>query len=186
MIRLYGSPRTRVNRVMWLLEEMGIEYELRDVFEKPGDPPTEEIRSLNPNAKVPVLVSGDFVMWESLAINHYLARKYGSPLWPTSEVDRARALQWSFWVVTEVEPFLWEMWQHRERLPLAERDTSRANQAESMLHAALETFENHLASHDWVVGPEFSVADLNLESYIIRARHGGYNLALHPHVYGWI
>ncbi len=53
MIRLYGSPRTRVNRVMWLLEEMGIEYDLRDAFEKPGDPPTEEIRRLNPNAKVP-------------------------------------------------------------------------------------------------------------------------------------
>jgi glutathione S-transferase len=54
---------------MWLLEEMGLEYELRDAFDKPGDPPTEEIRRLNPNAKVPVLESGDFVMWESLAIN---------------------------------------------------------------------------------------------------------------------
>ncbi len=170
---------------MWALAELDVEYQLELVrpYEETNTP---ALVALNPNAKIPVLVDGDLTLWESLAINLYLAKKFGSPLWPETELDRAHIVQWSFWVVTEVEPFLWEMWQHRGRLAKGERDAARANQAESILHAALETFENYLVSREWVVGQAFSLADLNLESYIIRARHGGYHLARHPNIYSWI
>ena len=97
MIRLYGSPRTRANRVMWLLEEMGIEYEQRDAFANPGDPPTEEVARLNPNARVPILESGDFVMWESLAINLHLVEHHGGELAPRTDAGKAGALQWTLW-----------------------------------------------------------------------------------------
>ncbi len=50
----------------------------------------------------------------------------------------------------------------------------------------METLDDHLAERDWVVGDAFSVADLNLESYLIRARHGGYDLSGHANIYRWI
>ncbi|MCH8141473.1 MAG: glutathione S-transferase family protein [Proteobacteria bacterium] len=185
MLTLYGVPASQASRCMWALQELGVNYQLELVrpYEETNTP---ELKALNPNGKIPVLVDGDLTLWESLAINLYLAQRYGSPLWPASELHRAHVLQWSFWVITEVEPFLWEMWQHRERLKESERDAARADQAESILHAALETFENHLASREWVVGQKFSVADLNVESYIIRARHGGYDLAQHSNIDRWI
>ena len=70
------------------VEELGVEYALESVrpYEDTGSP---ELVRLNPNAKIPVLEDGELVLWESLAINLYLARKFGAPLWPDDERDRA-------------------------------------------------------------------------------------------------
>ena len=185
MLKLHGIPASQASRCLWALEELGAQYELVNVrpYEDTHSP---ELEKLNPNAKVPVLEDGDVVLWESLAINLYLARKFGPPLWPDNSKDQAHALQWSIWVVTEAEPHLWTMWMHRERLPAEERDEGRATEAETRLRAALELLDQQLASSRWIVGSEFSVADLNLESYVIRARHSGYDLAEHLHLFSWI
>ena len=124
MIRLYGSPRTRANRVMWLLEEMGIEYELREAFEKSDDPPTEDVRRLHPGAKVPILESGDFVMWESLAINLHLVDRHGGDLAPRTEAGKAAVLQWTLWSATELETRVFEV--SRNRLPQVDREPDEA------------------------------------------------------------
>ena len=102
MIHLYGPPQTRTNRVMWVLEELGLEYELHVGFEE-DETPTEALRRLNPNAKVPVFVNGDFVMWESLAINLHLVDHHGGELAATTEPGRAQILQWTLWAATELE-----------------------------------------------------------------------------------
>lgn len=185
MLKLYGVPASQASRCLWALEELGVEYALETVrpYEDTNSP---ELKALNPNGKIPVLEDGELVLWESLAINLYLARKFGAPLWPDREEDQTHALQWSIWVVTEAEPHLWEMWMYRDRLPPDERDEARATAAETKLRAALELLDQHLASSPWIVGSAFSVADLNLESYVIRARHSGYDLAEHLHLYSWI
>jgi glutathione S-transferase len=185
MLKLYGIPASQASRCLWALEELGVEYALERVrpYEDTQKP---ELLELNPNGKVPVLLDGELVLWESLAINLYLAQKFGAPLWPEDAIDRAHALQWSVWVGGEVEPHLWSMRMHRELLPANERIEARATEAETKLRGALELLDRHLASSPWVVGTAFSVADLNLESYIIRARRGGYDLAEHLHLHSWI
>lgn len=117
MLKLYGVPASQASRCLWALEELGVEYALETVrpYEDTNSP---ELKALNPNAKIPVLEDGELVLWESLAINLYLARKFGAPLWPDREEDQTHALQWSIWVVTEAEPHLWEMWMYRHRLHL--------------------------------------------------------------------
>ena len=139
--------------------------------------------AVNPNGKVPVLMDGDLVLWESLAINLYLARQYGAPLWPRGTAEQATAIQWSFWVVTEVEPHLWEMWQCRA---VPNPDEQSAQAAEDRLRDSLTILDAHLSTRRWITGEAFSVADLNLESYIIRARRGRYDLAAHTHLWSWI
>jgi glutathione S-transferase len=167
---------------MWALEELGLAYEL-EIVRPYQDTRAASLLAVNPNGKIPVLIDGDLVLWESLAINLYLAHQYGAPLWPTAHTEQAIALQWSFWVVTEVEPHLWEMWQARSA---TRPDEARARIAEDRLRAALTILDSHLADRNWITDGGFSVADLNLESYIIRARRGGFELTTHTNLWAWI
>jgi glutathione S-transferase len=173
MIRLYGSPRTRVNRVMWLLEEMGIEYELRDAFEKPGDPPTEEIRRLNPNAKVP-------------AINLHLVERHGGDLAPKTEAGRAGVLQWTLWAATELEPRVLEV--SRNRLPQLDRepDETLALAAERELLPTLRVLDDALAGSGHPVEGRFTIADVNVGSVLAPALPSRVDLAPVANVEKWI
>src|SRR6266704_3003775 len=96
MIKLYGIPRSRAMRPLWMLEELGLPYEQVKVSFV-NDTRKPEFLRLNPNGHIPVLQDGDLVLWESLAINLYLARKYDKGLWPKRVEDEGRAFQWSLW-----------------------------------------------------------------------------------------
>src|SRR5215510_11551397 len=115
MIKLYGSRPTRSTRAAWMLEELGLEYELVDKF----DPRSAEFLAHNPNGKLPTLVDDGFAVWESMAVNLYLAQKYGGGLWPARFEDQTRASMWSFWAMTELEQPLYATIALRRRDPKA-------------------------------------------------------------------
>jgi glutathione S-transferase len=96
MIKLYGVPGSRAMRALWMLEELGVPYENVPVDFVSGTKQAE-FKRLNPNGHIPVLEDGDLVLFESLAINLYLARKYDKGLWPTTVENEGRAYQWSLW-----------------------------------------------------------------------------------------
>src|SRR4029077_20675998 len=100
MLRLYGNPRSRATRCVWMLEEMGEPYELIETSVRPDVLHKPEYLRLNPNARIPTLVDGDVVLWESMAINLYLAQKSG-PMHAASAAATALAAQWSFWAMLE-------------------------------------------------------------------------------------
>ena len=126
MIKLYGISRSRAMRPLWMLEELGLPYEHVKVSFV-NDTRKPEFLRLNPNGHIPVLQDGDLVLWESMAINLYLARKYDKGLWPKRVEDGGRAFQWSLWSMTELEePVL--TWA-----PLAGLDLSGARNAQGWL-----------------------------------------------------
>jgi glutathione S-transferase len=86
-----------------MLEEMGQPYELVETSAHPDDVQTREYLQLNPNGRIPTLVDGELVLWESLAINLYLAQKYEGPLHAGSPEVVAQVTQWSLWAVLEIE-----------------------------------------------------------------------------------
>src|SRR5262249_14596027 len=102
MIALYGVPMSRAIRPLWMLEELGVPYENVKI-DFTGGSRTPEYLKINPNGHIPALRDGDLTLWESLAINLYLARKYDRGLWPTTVEDEGRAFQWSIWAMTELE-----------------------------------------------------------------------------------
>src|SRR5262249_18009184 len=107
-----------------MLEECGVAYEhVRIPF---ADLSGAAYAGLNPNARVPTLIDGDLVLWESLAINLYLAQRYGGSLWPAGEPARAHTLQWTMFAVTELEPYIETMLRNRVLLPPAERSAEQA------------------------------------------------------------
>ena len=75
MLQLYGNARSRAMRCLWMLEEMGEPYQLIEKSTRPEELQSAEFVRLNPNARIPTLVDGDLVLWESMAINLYLAAK---------------------------------------------------------------------------------------------------------------
>ena len=93
-MKLYGTPASRAMRSIWAAEEVGVDYELipTSFLEESK---TSEYLAINPNGRIPALVDGDLVLFESMAINLYLAKTYGGKLYPGNPHDEARALQWT-------------------------------------------------------------------------------------------
>src|ERR1700678_2758008 len=143
MTKLHGTSRSRSARSLWALEELGVPYEHLPM-------PTTDAKSpahlkLNPNGHVPVLEDDGPVVWESMAINLYLAEKYGkNSLWPSDPAARADIYKWSFFAMTEVEPQLLNILRHRVLLPVEQRDEKAAQAAVEALKAPLNALEGAL------------------------------------------
>lgn len=193
MIRLYGSPITRAQRVMWMLDEIGVRYEQVPTAGVPsllGDPvPREEVERLNPSGKVPVLVDGDLVLSESYAINLYLAMQYESDLTPRDHREWARALQWTAWIATEIERDLGLSIALRRGGGLASAPARLREHDAFVLwgtRMALRTLESALDGGDWLAADRFTVADLNVASMLALAGPAGISLSEAPRVEEWL
>ena len=126
-LRIYGVARTRAFRALWVAEELGVPYQHLPIEIGDAGARTPEFLALNPNGRLPVIVDDGFVLFESLAITLYLAKKHSlGKLYPATLEGEARAWQWSFWAIAEVDRGvnIWSL--HAVRLPPAERDAGAA------------------------------------------------------------
>ena len=119
MLKIYGQTRSRTFRVLWLCKESNIAFQQEPIsIHVPNAQAKEEwYTKLNPNARIPTIDDDGFVMWESGAINLYLAKKYKSPLWPATAQDEGNALQWAFYIANDVEPPMITVFQNRFVFP---------------------------------------------------------------------
>jgi glutathione S-transferase len=154
MLELYGNPRSRAMRCLWMLEEIGVPYRLIEKSTSADDLQIPEYLRLNPNARIPTLVDGSFVLWESMAINLYLAQKYEGPMHCTEAEVLGLSAQWSFWAMSEMEHLLLDLPQHRALLPEFARDPSYAERAQLLLNKPLEVLNNSLAGRKYLVCAE--------------------------------
>src|SRR6202008_300942 len=130
-LKIYGVARSRAFRTLWMAKELGLDYEHIKVDFATGDTRLPEHLVLNPNGHVPVIDDDGFILWESMAINLYLAKRYDrSGLYPPRLEDEARAWQWSFWGMTEVERPLLTALLNRVVYPESGRDAEAADEAE--------------------------------------------------------
>jgi glutathione S-transferase len=162
-MKLYEFGPTRSLRARWALQELGVEFEPVKVNILQGELGTPEFRRLNPAAKLPVLVDGDFVLTESAAIVLYLAEKYPERrLIPSDLRERAEMYRWLMFTVTELEQPLWRMTRHRSLYPEAERlpgDIAIAGREFSQMAAVLDA---HMRGREFVAGRSVTVADFVL------------------------
>jgi len=168
-----------------MLEEMGKPYQLVEKTTRADDLQSAEYLRLNPNARIPTLVDGDLVLWESMAINLYLAQKYEGPMHCAEPAVVGLATQCSFWVMLETEALLLDLLQHRAVLPEFARDASYAERDELLLKKPLGLLNDGLAGRNYLVGNSFTVADLNVASVLIWGKMARLNLSKHPEVGRW-
>jgi glutathione S-transferase len=167
MIKLYGISASRAARCLWMLEELGVPYEnVPTSFI--GDTKKPEYLALNPNGHIPTLDDDGLVLWESMAINLHLARKYGAKagLWPAADADQSRTVMWSIWGMTEIEPPALKVLMNRVFLPEAQRSADAAAEGERELQKPLGVLEGALAKTPYLLGQSFTAADLNVHSIL--------------------
>ncbi|MEG3190837.1 glutathione S-transferase family protein [Lysobacter sp. D1-1-M9] len=162
MIKLYGTPPTRALRVIWVLNELGLEYESHPVDLLQGEAGRPPFRDLNPAAKVPVLVDGDVVLTESAAIQLYLADKHPEAgLIPETVEDRGQMYRWIFFLVTEIEQPLWRIARHTFIYPEDKRLPQDVDLARQECRQMVAVLERHMEGREFMAGDRLSVADLN-------------------------
>lgn len=169
MLKLYGSARSRGVRCLWMLGELGIPYDHKDYLPRSAETKTAEFLAMNPNARVPVIDDDGFVLSESMAINFYLAKKHGSPLFPKDPKAEALTLQWMLWETDRLDRQIVNFVNHTSGLPAAERKPEAAAAAWAEVTPAFDVLESHLAKNQWLAGDAFSLADLNVASALYRA-----------------
>ena len=185
MIKLYGTAMSRSARCLWALEELGLQY--AHVPTAVADAKKPEHLKINPAGHIPALDDNGTVLFESMAINLYLADKYGkAPFWPATPEDRGRAAQWSFWVMTEVEPHLITILRQRLLNPPGQRDEKAAEQAAEALKAPLKVVNDHLSGKEWILGKDFTIADLNVASVMSFAMLVKLDMSATPAVQAWL
>jgi len=179
--------RSRAFRTLWMAKELGLDYDHVKVDFATGETRTPAHLALNPNGHIPVIDEDGFVLWESMAINLYLAKKHSlGRLYPTRPEDEARAWQWSFWGMTEVErPVLTALF-NRAILPEDKRDAAAADSAERVLAQPLKVLDGVLGRGTNLLGDNFTVADLNVASILSWARPANVNVAPFPKVAEWL
>jgi glutathione S-transferase len=186
-LKIYGVARSRAFRTLWMAKELGLDYEHVKVDFAAGETRTPAHLALNPNGHIPVIEDDRFLLWESMAINLYLAKKYGAgTLYPTGLEDEARAWQWSFWGMTEIErPVLTALF-NRAILPEDQRDAAAADAAEKALGQPLRVLEGALGGSTNLLGNNFTVADLNVASVLAWARPAQIDLSAFPKAAEWL
>lgn len=167
MMKLYGTPPTRALRVIWLLNELGLEYEMIPVDLMKGEHRKQDFLTLNPTAKVPVLVDGSLVVTESAAIQLYLADRYPQAgLIPETVEDRAQMYRWIFFLVTEIEQPLWRIARHTFVYPEEKRIPEDVDLAREECVEMIAVLERHMEGREFMVADWLSVADFNA-AYIL-------------------
>ena len=142
--------------------------------------------ALNPNARVPTIDDDGFVMWESAAINLYLAEKYRSPLWPADAKGKGRTLQWAFFTANDIEPNMILVMLHRVMFPPEKRNPTIADDADAKLQPRLKIFDSYLEKNKFFGIDRWDMADFMVASVCYSFFAMKYDLSKYPHLQKWL
>ena len=182
--KLYGVSGSRALRSIWAIEEVGIEYEHVPMhFSKAGS--DTDYLAVNPNGRIPALVDGEVTLFESMAINLYLAKTYGGDLYPSDPADEARAIQWSVWGISEIEPLQMRIVIQKFFVPKEQQDANEVQAAAESLERPLKVLNAHLANRQYLLGDTFTIADLNLAGVMLLLKMVGQDISHHENVQRW-
>jgi glutathione S-transferase len=164
-MKLYWAPQTRSARALWMLEELGVDYELQLVdIRDPNRDDSDEFREASPMGKVPALVDRDVRMSESAAICLYLADRYSpGELAPAiDDPSRGKFLYWLMYTPAVIEPAMSEKFNGIE--------PARQRNGWGDFELMIETLERGLGDREWILGDTFTAADVMLGSSTVFMR----------------
>jgi len=188
MLKLYGQYRSRAFRVAWLCKESNIPYEHVNVTVNVEGATCKnpDYVKLNPNARVPTIDDDGCIMWESAAINLYLAEKYRSPLWPSDLKGKGRMYQWAFFIANDVEANMILAMQHRVMFPPEKRNPAIADEADAKLQPRLKVLDDFLQKNAFFGGERWNMADFMIASVCYSFFIMKYDLGKYAHFQKWL
>ncbi|HEU0045399.1 glutathione S-transferase family protein [Sphingomonas sp.] len=183
---LWGHPYSRAHRVMWMLRELDLRFEHVPTNFMSGETREPAFLRVNPNGRVPVLDDDGFVIFESLAINLYLSRKYGGDTAARGLVEEAQAVQWSLWEAAEIEKPLLFAAANLFLFPEDQRDPGLAAIGLSKLERPFGVLEALLTERPYLLGDRFTVADLNVAGPMSLIPLAGVPIDRYPRLSDWL
>lgn len=154
MYKVYGAVQSRAFRVLWTLEELGQSYELHEI-----KPHSAEALALNASGKIPILVDGDAVLTDSVAIITYLADKHGQMTYPAGTIERAEQDALTHTILDEMDAVLWTAARHRAFLPEDLRVPGISDSLKWEFERNLERLGKRFAG-PFLQGAEMTIADI--------------------------
>ncbi len=173
-------------RCIWFAEELGLDYEIVEVDFQKGEHKTPEYLKMNPNGKVPTMMDGDFVLWESLAICYYMMeKKEAVEFVGVNAQEHGLVNQWNIWAVIHLygdafAPLVLQKWRGTP-------DTDATKLAlETNLPRFLGVLENRLAGREYVALDQFTLADLTIMSVVQSYKFIGYDMGNYSNINAWM
>ena len=175
---LWGAGTGRAMRAHWALAELGLDYASRPIQPRTGETKTPEYTALTARQKIPLLQDGDFTITESAAIVTYLSDTYASEataLVPSGAKERARCLEWCFFVISELDAAsLYVIRRHRYLAETYGSAPEVCEQAAAYFGQQMRTVERQLAeSRPFLLGDRLTVADILLSTCLTWATSYG-------------
>jgi glutathione S-transferase len=188
-MQLYHHPFSpSARRVLLAADHLGIALDLVEInLADPGD--RRRIEELNDNGKIPVLVDGDLVLWESCAIMQYLADGTpGQTIYPQDRAARADVNRWMFWTCQHFAPALgvfgWEnMW--KKVVTGEEADLTELARGARDVARAATVLDKHLSTRRWLVGDGVTLADYAMVAPLMYKEQARLPLDDYPHLLAW-
>ena len=182
-LTIYGPAQSRAMRALWMAHELGLDFDNQPGFGDTG--PGEALLAVNPMGQVPAIEDDGFALSESMAINIYLAKKHGK-LAPATLEDEAQTLRWCFWAMTAVEKTMLDVLLNSRGLMGREKDDAAAKAGIEELQRPFNVLNAALEGRDYLVGSEFSVADLNVSSVFAWGHMAGVDFSAQPNIASWL
>lgn len=187
MIRLYGPLNSRAARCLWMLEELSIPYEHVPLDDLSREERRKAIGKVTLTGKAPAMEDGTLKLFESTAINLYLAAKYDDrELWPATQAQRAHVLQWALFAMTELEPHIVTMFMQKFVHTGNGHNEAAAQAAQAALAEPLGVLEKQLTRRSYLLGDQFTAADLICVSVLDMLGMLGFDVAPWANVNKWI
>jgi glutathione S-transferase len=182
-LKLYDLDRSgNCYKVRLLLSMLGLDYVRVRIDSTAGESQTPEFKRLNPRGQIPVLLDGETLIWDSMAILVYLARRYGGGhLLPTDALGEARVMQWLAVSENELQYGL-----ARARLTVLFNKPFDLEQCHRDARPGLEAMEQRVNGHPWLAAEHPTIADLACYPYVALAHEGQFSLQPYPQVRAWL
>ena len=185
MIRVLGRQTSgNVQKVLFMLEELGVKYVREDYGRQFNNTNTDAYRKLNPNMKVPTLVDGDTVTWESNTILRYLAATHKPALTGATPAEKTQVERWMDWLLASVNAPYLAVFKDAKK-PAAERGADFATQSAELV-SLLNILDGHLAGKSWLALDRFTIADIAVAPIVKRCVEFPIEKPALPEVSRWL
>ncbi len=186
-LKIYGIAKSRAFRTMWVAAEAGVPYEQIQINWADQTSKTPEFLKINPMGQVPAIEDGGLVLSESMAINLYIAKKYGKGgFYPTDLASEARLWQWTFFAATSIERPMGLVGYNRFGLAPEKRSEAVAVENLEALKRPLAVLDAALAKSPYLLGQSFTVADLNVASAFFGLWSNKHDFSATPNIVAWL
>ncbi len=189
MLKIWGRLNSiNVQKVVWAATELSLPFERIDAGMQFGIVRTPDYLAKNPNGLVPCIEDDGFVLWESNAIVRYLATKHADrapDLWPADPARRALADRWMDWQTNTLTPAMGPAFMGLIRTPPENRDPQAIAASITLGEGKMAILDAHLAAHEFMGGPDFTIADIPCGAAVHRWLNMPIERAAWPNAERW-